>query len=91
MRQQAQGDRQYTDDAYIELPDPAVVAAKRPVDHPYNFGSPTGMSRLLMAHPRIGPAFLRLFSQIMFEPGALSRQEREFVAGVTASVQNCFY
>ena len=36
MRQQAQGDRQYTDDAYIELPDPAVVAAKRPVDHPYN-------------------------------------------------------
>jgi hypothetical protein len=49
------------------------------------------MSRLLMAHPRIGPAFLQLFSQIMFEPGALSRQEREFVAAVTASVQNCFY
>ena len=91
MREQAQGDREYTDDAYIELPDPALVAAKRPVDHPYNFGPPTGMSRLLMAHPRIGPAFLGLFSQIMFEPGALSRQEREFVAAVTASVQNCFY
>ena len=91
MREQARSDREYTDDAYIQLPDPALVAAHRPPDHPYNFGPPTGMSRLLMAHPRIGPAFLGLFSQIMFEPGALSRQEREFVAGVTASVQNCFY
>jgi hypothetical protein len=91
MRHQAQGDPDHIDDAYIRLADPAVVAANRPDDHPYNFGSPTGMSRLLMAHPRIGPAFLGLFSEIMFEPGALSRQEREFVAAVTASTQNCFY
>jgi hypothetical protein len=83
--------REYSDEAYVELPDPAFVAANRPADHPYNFGSPTGMSRLLMAHPRIGPVFLRLFSEIMFAPGALSRQEREFVAAVAASVQNCFY
>ncbi|MBV9195039.1 MAG: hypothetical protein JO168_12910 [Solirubrobacterales bacterium] len=91
MGEQAQGNREQVEAAYVELPDPALIAASRPADHPYNFGSPTGMSRLLMAHPRIGPAFLGLFSQIMFEPGALSRQEREFVAAVTASVQNCFY
>ena len=91
MREQAQADRDSTDDAYVQLADPAVVAANRPADHPYNFGSPTGMSRLLMAHTRIGPVFLRLFSEIMFAPGALSRQEREFVAAVAASVQNCFY
>ena len=91
MQEQRQGDREHIDDAYIQLPDPAMVTASRPTDHPYNFGSTTGMSRLLMAHPRIGPAFLGLFSQIMFEAGALSRQEREFVAAVTASVQNCFY
>lgn len=91
MREQTQGDRQHGDDAYVQLADPALVAANRPAEHPYNFGAPTAMSRLLMAHPRIGPAFLGLFSQIMFEPGALSRQEREFVAAVAASVQNCFY
>ena len=68
MREQAQGDREYTDDAYIELPDPALVAAKRPADHPYNFGPPTGKSRLLMAHPRIGPAFLRLFRKSCSNP-----------------------
>jgi hypothetical protein len=91
MHERARDDRGHSDDAYVQLPDPAMVAANRPADHPYNFGAPTGMSRLLMAHPRIGPVFLRLFSEIMFEPGALSRQEREFVAAVAASVQNCFY
>jgi alkylhydroperoxidase/carboxymuconolactone decarboxylase family protein YurZ len=84
-------DGDFQDTAYVRLPDPEVVAARRPADHPYNFGEPTGMSRLLAAHPRIGPAFMALFSEIMFAPGALSRQEREFVAAVTASVQNCFY
>lgn len=78
-------------DAYIQLPDPRVTAAGRPADHPYNFGFVTGMSRLLTAHPRIGPPFLRLFAEIMFAPGALDRQEREFVAAVAASAQNCFY
>ena len=46
MREQAQGDRENTDDAYIEFPDPALVAAKRPADHRYNFGPPTGGSTL---------------------------------------------
>lgn len=81
----------FQDTAHVALPDPELVAAGRPADHPYNFGFPTGMSRLLMAHPRIGPAFQALFGEIMFKPGALSRQEREFVAAVTASAQNCFY
>ena len=76
-----------SDEAYIELPTPA----ERPRDHPYNFGFPTAMGRLLSAHPRIGPAFQRLFATIMFEPGALSRQEREMVAAVAASAQTCFY
>ncbi len=78
-------------DAYIALPDPADVAAARPADHPYNFGFVTGMSRLLMAHPRIGPKFQALFAEIMFAPGALDRREREIVAAVAASAQGCFY
>jgi alkylhydroperoxidase/carboxymuconolactone decarboxylase family protein YurZ len=34
---------------------------------------------------------MRLFSEIMFAPGALDRREREFVAAVAASAQTCFY
>ncbi|MDQ6751412.1 MAG: hypothetical protein M3Z33_11750 [Actinomycetota bacterium] len=78
-------------DAYIRLPSPEAMVAARPADHPYNFGFATGMGRLLMAHPRIGPAFQALFSQIMFAPGALDRQEREMLAAVAASAQTCFY
>jgi AhpD family alkylhydroperoxidase len=32
-----------------------------------------------------------LYRQIMFEPGQLSRQEREMVAAVTAAAQDCYY
>ncbi len=42
------------------------------------------MGRLLMAHSRIGPTFQALFSEIMFVPGALDRQEREMIAAVAA-------
>lgn len=84
-------DSAVSDAAYITLPDPDVVAAGRPADHPYNFGFVTGMGRLLAAHPRIGPAFMRLFAETMFAPGALDRREREFVAAVAASAQTCFY
>jgi hypothetical protein len=31
------------------------------------------------------------FATIMFGPGALSRPEREMVAGVAAAAQDCFY
>jgi alkylhydroperoxidase/carboxymuconolactone decarboxylase family protein YurZ len=76
-----------SDETYIALPE----ALERPADHPYNFGFPTAMGRLLSAHPRIGPAFQQLFGAIMFAPSPLSRQEREMIAAVTASAQTCFY
>jgi alkylhydroperoxidase/carboxymuconolactone decarboxylase family protein YurZ len=79
------------DDAYIRLPSVEAAAGARPDDHPYNFGFVGAMGRLLMAHPRIGGAFQGLFSEIMFAPGALDRQEREMIAAVTASAQTCFY
>jgi alkylhydroperoxidase/carboxymuconolactone decarboxylase family protein YurZ len=78
-------------DAYIELPSVEEATAARPPDHPYNFGFVTAMSRLLMAHPRIGPAFQALYTEIMFADGELDRQERELVAAVAASAQTCFY
>jgi alkylhydroperoxidase/carboxymuconolactone decarboxylase family protein YurZ len=78
-------------EAYIALPRVDEVGATRGADHPYNFGFVTGMARLLNAHPRIGPALQTLFAEIMFAPGALSRQERELVAAVAASAQTCFY
>lgn len=80
-----------TPEAYIELPSVEEAAAARPPDHPYNFGFVTAMSRLLMAHPRIGPAFQALYTEIMFADGQLDRQERELIAAVTASAQTCFY
>ncbi len=82
---------QAEDDAYIRLPSVEAAAAARPADHPYNFGFVAPMGRLLMAHPRIGPAFQALFAEIMFAPGALDRQEREMIATVAASAQTCFY
>jgi alkylhydroperoxidase/carboxymuconolactone decarboxylase family protein YurZ len=78
-------------DAYVRLPDPEEVARSRPADHPYNFGFVTGMSRLLLAHPRIGPKFLAMYGEIMFAPGALDRPEREMVAAVAAAAQYCHY
>lgn len=85
------GDADPQDSAYIRLASPEEVAESRPANHPYDFGFATGMSRLLMTHPRIGPAFMALYAQIMFAPGALDRQEREMVAGVAASAQFCHY
>ncbi len=49
------------------------------------------MGRLLSAHKEIGPAFGQLFRTIMFQPGHLSRQEREMVAAVAAAAQDCRY
>lgn len=80
-----------TDPAFVALPDAAAVAARRPPDHPYNFGFVANMGRLLAAHPRIGAAFQQLFAEIMFAPGALDRREREMVAAVAAYAQECFY
>ena len=57
----------------------------------YQFGFIPAMGRLLAAHDQIATAFGNLYMQIMFAPGHLSRKEREMVAGVTASAQDCHY
>ena len=70
------------------------IRARIPADaprHPYDFGFLAPMSRLTQAHPEIGPKFSALFAQIMFAPGALTRQEREMIAGVAAAAQDCYY
>lgn len=77
--------------AWVSLPPRAAVAAHRPPGHPYDFGFVAGMARLLMAHPRIGQAFMNLYAEIMFAPGHLSRREREMLAGVAAAAQFCHY
>lgn len=62
--------------------------------HPYEVfmgGVVSRMARLLMAHPRLGPAFRQLSAAVLFGPGALSRAEREMVAAVAAAAQDCVY
>lgn len=59
--------------------------------NPYNFGFRAAMGRLMATHDRIGRAFGSLYRQIMFEPGHLTRQEREMVAAVAAAAQECHY
>ncbi len=78
---------------FITLPDEEELrqaAAGAPAS-PYDFGFLGDMSRLLAAHPRIGPALRRTFQEIMFAPGALSRAEREMVAAVASAAQDCEY
>ena len=80
-------------DAWVKMPIEAELRAQRPstLHNPYDFGFLTRMERLLLAHGEIGRAFLRLFWQIMFAPGHLSRAEREMVAAVAAAAQDCHY
>ena len=77
--------------AWIDMPSAEEAMKESPPGGPYDFGFVPMMGRLLMAHPRIGPAFRQLFGEIMFAPGALTRRERELVAAVTAASQDCFY
>jgi len=79
--------------AWVGLPSAAAIAAGAPPGRRggYDFGFVTNMGRLLRAHPRFGKPFLALFGEIMFAPGALSRREREMVAAVAASAQDCTY
>jgi alkylhydroperoxidase/carboxymuconolactone decarboxylase family protein YurZ len=86
--------QQTVPDAWVRLATEAEIRARIPADaprHPYDFGFLAPMSRLTQAHPEIGPKFSALFAQIMFAPGALTRQEREMVAGVAAAAQDCYY
>ncbi len=81
-------------EAWVQLVDEEALRARAPQSgprHPYDFGFLAPMSRLTQAHPEIGPKFSALFAQIMFAPGALTRQEREMIAGVAAAAQDCYY
>ena len=71
-------------------PAPGAPAAQT-VARGYDFGFVAGMSRLLMAHDRLGPLFRQLFRELMFGPGHLDRREREMVAAVAAAAQDCHY
>ena len=85
--------QEITRQAWIDLPSDEAVQAMMPADrrHPYDFGFVAGMTRLVRAHPRIGPALGALFNQVMFVPGLLDRREREMIAAVAAAAQDCTY
>ena len=78
---------------FIALPTEEELRERAPAGQksPYDFGFVGDMSRLLAAHPRIGPAMQKAFSEIMFAPGALARSEREMVAAVASAAQVCEY
>ena len=80
-----------TRDAWVAMPREADLRARGASGGPYDFGFLPNMARLIAAHPTIGPAFSALFGEIMFRPGHLTRRERELVAAVAASAQDCFY
>ncbi len=77
--------------AWIELPQEAEVRRLIPAGSPYDFGFVAPMQALVTAHPRLAASFAGLYAQIMFAPGALTRREREMIAAVSASAQDCFY
>ncbi len=81
-------------DAWVQMPSEEQLRQFIPTDgkFPYDFGFLPAMTRLVMAHGRIGAAFGQLFAQIMFSPeGHLNRREREMVAAVAAAAQDCRY
>jgi alkylhydroperoxidase/carboxymuconolactone decarboxylase family protein YurZ len=83
-----------TKEAWVALVDEDRLRARMPQGgprHPYDFGFLAPMARLTAAHSEIGPKFSALFGQIMFAPGALTRPEREMIAGVAAAAQDCYY
>lgn len=85
-------DEPKTPEAWVKMPGEDQIRAVMPTgSHPYDFGFVTGMQRLIMSHPRIAPFFGLLFRQIMFEPGILTRSEKEMVAAVAAAAQDCHY
>ena len=69
----------------------SLAAAGAGPGHPYYLGYRSEMGLLLNAHPRIGPAFGALFTEVMFAPGSLSRAEREMIAATAAAAQDCHY
>jgi len=79
-------------EAWVRIPTEEEMRANAPFGAGlYQFGFIPAMGRLLAVHDQIGPAFGNLYMEIMFAPGHLSRIEREMIAGVTASAQDCHY
>ena len=78
-------------EAWVAIPTEDEVRAGGRYKSRYDFGFIAGMARLLAAHGEIAPRFGALFAQVMFEPGHLSRGEREMVAAVAAAAQDCEY
>ena len=81
-------------DSWVQMPTQEEMRTLFPPKSgmPYDFGFLPAMVRLIMAHGRIGAAFVQLFAQIMFSPeGKLSRAEREMVAAVASAAQDCRY
>jgi hypothetical protein len=52
---------------------------------------PSQMGRLLVTRANYGGPFLELFQRIMWDPGPLTRQEREMIAMVTSRASHCKY
>ena len=77
--------------AWVEMPSSEDVRALLGPGGIYDFGFVPAMTRLVISHLDIAPYFGALFTQIMFAPGALERPEREMVAAVASSAQDCFY
>jgi len=55
------------------------------------FGMPATLAALIDVHPRIGPRFNSLYTQVMAARGRLSRRERAMIATVSAIAQGCSY
>ena len=52
---------------------------------------PSQMGRLLVTRASYGGPFLELFQKIMWDPGPLTRQEREMIAMVASRASRCKY
>lgn len=78
-------------EAYIDLISREDARRRRPPDHAYNPGVVPAMGRLLMTHPRIGPALEVFQTELMFGEGQLDRTEREILAVVASVAQDCDY
>lgn len=81
-------------EAWVRIPSEEERRAQLPPGAPasaYDFEFIPPMARLLASHDKIGPAVGALLRLIMFEPGHLSRQEREMVAAMAAAAQDCHY
>jgi alkylhydroperoxidase family enzyme len=62
-----------------------------PSDEQSAFGMPAKLKALIDVHPRIGPRFDALYSQIMCASARFAPHERAMIAAVSARAQQCSY